>query len=119
VLSDTALSPWLDWLLDRLQPSRVAVSRSLPVLSGAGGNGQRRYALGALRCAVMRVVTAAEGTRNSTLNAECFALARFIPDLLSSREVAHALTNAALAAGLAPTETEKTLISALRAGGAA
>lgn len=67
----------------------------------------------------MRVATAPQGMRNSTLNTECFALARFIPDLLSSGEVAHALANAALAAGLTATETEKTLISALRAGGAA
>lgn len=85
-----------------------------------GRNTGRRYVAAALRHAIERVAGAGEGTRNATLNAEMFALARFLAGgHLTSSEIANALAAAAFHAGLTETEISKTLASALRAGGGA
>ena len=87
-------------------------------LPEAGSDRGRRYAIAALRNAVGRVATARQGTRNYTLNTECYGIARFIADgHLTAAEIANSLAVAARQAGLPPHETECTLKSALRAGG--
>jgi hypothetical protein len=76
--------------------------------------GSRRYALAALRNAVQRVTSAPDGSRNSTLNSETFALRRFLADgSLGASEIAYAMTVAAQRAGLGRLEIRSTLTSAL------
>ena len=111
-------APWPDWLLAELQPPSPPPLRS--VVPPPGSNAARRYGLAALRRAVERVATAGEGTRNSRLNAETFALSRLVCEgALSAAELADSLAIAARYAGLSPRETVATIASALRAGGAA
>lgn len=119
MLSEADPPSWPDWLLEPLL--RPAEPPGQRVGRGWGVEQQidRPYALAALRGAVQRVASAVPGTRNSTLNAECFALCRFTPVHLTSSEIAHSLAAAAHVAGLTATETERTITSALRAGGAA
>ncbi|WP_144185751.1 bifunctional DNA primase/polymerase [Elioraea rosea] len=101
------------WVLDAitppppppLPPTRLAVSD--------------RYAAAALERAIVAVATAAEGTRNSTLNREAHGLARLVGPVLTARDIAAALIPAAQAAGLQPHETMLTVSSALRARGVA
>jgi hypothetical protein len=115
-------APVVDWtyLLAALLPQpgpHLHAAVSNPCNDGDLG---RRYAVGALRRAAERVTLASEGTRNDTLNRECFALARFVGNgLLTHSEIAESLAVAARHAGLTQTETARTLASALRAGGAA
>lgn len=75
-----------------------------------------RYTTAALRNEVEAVRTAAQGTRNHTLNKACWNLARFIATgELSQIEIEDALTSAALSAGLGQAEINATLRSAIRA----
>jgi len=119
VLSAAPPAPWPDRLLRQLQ----AVPKPVPVPAGFAATplaeeGHRQYAMGALRRAVQRVATAVPGRRNSTLNAECFGLCRFVPvTALTPSEIAYALADAARHVGLTSGETECTIASALRAGG--
>ena len=70
--------------------------------------------------AVERVARAAPGTRNDTLNAETFSLARLAATGdLDAGVVAVAMASAALAAGLPAREAMRTIGSALRAVGEA
>jgi hypothetical protein len=69
----------------------------MPAAPGA----RTRADLPAVTEAVGRVATARAGSRNDTVNAECFALTRFVPEWLSAFAI------------------ERTLASAVRAGGAA
>jgi hypothetical protein len=116
-------APVVDWptyLLAALMPQPGSHSYSALSIPLNNSDSARRYAVGALRRAAERVALASEGTRNDTLNRECFVLARFIGDgLLTHSETAEALAVAARYAGLTQTETARTLASALRAGGAA
>jgi hypothetical protein len=81
---------------------------------------RRHYAEAALRNAIGRVASAHDGQRNDTLNREMFGLLRLArTGDLSMREVADCMAVAARHAGLPAPETQATLRSALRAGGAA
>jgi hypothetical protein len=74
----------------------------------------RRYAEAALRRAVERVATAAEGSRNIQLNAETFSLSRFVVEgLLDRAAIANSMAIAARHAGLPAAEAERTIRSAL------
>jgi hypothetical protein len=116
-------APVVDWptyLLAALMPQPGPHLHAAVSIPRNDSDSARRYAVGALRRAAERVALASEGTRNDTLNRECFVLARFIGDgLLTPGEIAEALAIAARHAGLTQTETARTLASALRAGGAA
>ena len=104
-----SMAVWPLWLTDVLRPPpRVAVELPRPPLNANG-----RYAAAALLSAVPRVASAPEGTRNSVLNSEAFALAR-LPNL-DPITIRHALTIAARHAGLDPKETAATITSALAA----
>ena len=75
-----------------------------------------KYTTAALRNEVEAVRTAAQGTRNHTLNKACWNLARFIgTGELSQIDIEDALTEAALMAGLDEAEINATLKSAIRA----
>lgn len=72
-----------------------------------------RYARAALRSAADIVAKAGDGTRNHTLNAQTFALARFVP-LLSVEEITETMLRAASVCGLSHLEAERTITSALK-----
>ncbi len=116
VMDRTPRADWPEWLLDLARPPAPPPRQVPPLPAGASAPAARRYALAALRNAVDRVASAGDGMRNATLNAECFALSRFIPGILTPSEVADALAVAARHAGLTTRETIATLTSALRAG---
>lgn len=105
------------WLLQLVAPpvrEPLPPSRHLP----DSNNGQRRYAIAALRHGVERAAAAPGGQRNHTLNQETYSLARkFVPDgTLTAQEIADAMAHAGVAAGLDRREIEQTLASALKAG---
>ena len=106
---------WPDWLLP---PPRPALAPPIPAAWHGNDRRARAYAEAAMRRAIERVATAAPGSRNSRLNIETFALARFVADgSLTAAEIVFAMTSAAAAAGLDGREVAATLKSALRAGG--
>lgn len=93
---------------DRRKPATPAP------LSPASSNGDlcraRRYAEAALRDEAQNVATAPEGTRNHTLNAAAFKLARFVNDgHLAWTEVYQTLAAAGRACGLDDGEIETCL----------
>lgn len=88
--------------------------RRTPTLIAATGD---RYADAALRNEVRNVATAAEGTRNDSLNRAAFSLGGLVAvGVLSRDTVEAALVEAALAAGLGETEIAATLKSGMEAG---
>ncbi len=107
-----------DDVIDRLRPRTTApASFKTPGIPEGCAGRPDRYAAGALRGAALRVFDAAEGTRNSTLNREAFALARFVAAGLLARErVEDVLAEAARASGLGDLEVTSTLRSALDSG---
>jgi len=109
------------WLLQLLTPPRPATPTgpARPVSKARG------YVATALAAEVQAVLDAGPGTRNHTLNAAAWSLARFVAQGVVARQVIEdALQAAGEATGLTPTETTATVQSALnartrRAGGAA
>ena len=98
------------WLLQLLTPPRPTAStrpaRLLPRTRGYVGT--------ALAAEVQRVLDAGPGTRNHTLNAAAWSLARFVAQGVVARHVIeHALQAAGEATGLTPAETTATIRSAL------
>jgi hypothetical protein len=115
-LSD--LAEWPQWLLE----AAMSPPKALPIYGSpkifSTPSGAERYAMAALRRAADRVKRAPAGSRNSTLNAEAFALSRFIVDRsLDAQAVADTLAVAALAAGLDQHEIVATISSGMRAVG--
>lgn len=103
-------------LLELLAPPGVSEPRRSMVGSRRGS----RYGEVALERETAAVSCAAPGARNDTLNRAAFSLARLVASGdLPPADVAHALTRAALAAGLPETEARRTIASALSARGAA
>ena len=90
----------------------AAAARRAQAPQRATGTGTG-YAHAALSKAAENVATAGQGDRNATLNREAYALAR-LPELTDA-QIWDALGEAAARAGLARTETTKTIASALRA----
>jgi len=107
-------APWPDWIEAPAPQPRVALP-SMP----SHARHSDAYALGALRDAVICVASAGEGSRNSTLNGEAFALSRFIQSgALDATTIAEALACSAVCAGLSTVEIAATLKSAMSAGAA-
>jgi hypothetical protein len=105
-----------DWLTDLARPGRrepgEPTERATRPVHQPGA-----WAAAALAAETQSVRTATEGTRNHTLNRAAFALGQLVgAGHLDPDDVAAMLTNAALAAGLAPAETRATITSGLRAG---
>lgn len=110
VLSDAPMADWPEWLAP---PPRPALAPWTPP-PGAGADKARNYATAALHNAVRRVAGTTTGSRNATLNAETFGLARFIASgTLSPGEIAEAMAHAGIASGLDAAEVAATIGSAL------
>jgi hypothetical protein len=112
VAAEDSLAPWPGWILDGLMPPPAR----RPVESPAAVHTVSRYVDAAIAGGVEAVRRAPVGTRNATLNRECFALARFVSHgSVSASDLAVALASAAAVAGLAEPEIISTLASAIRA----
>lgn len=109
---------WPAWLLPQvLPPATPPNPQPTEIPNGSYGD---RYVEAAIRRAVEHVRTAGEGRRNDALNAETYALTRFVKaGTITASGIAEAMATAGLSAGLAPREIQATLASALRAGGVA
>lgn len=116
VLNKADPAPWPDWLFDLAMPPPA------PIVAPSVGNLHHvsRYVEAAIRRAVERVASTGEGGRNAALNAETFSLMRLAREgAIGAGEIAAAMACAGLAAGLDRVEVERTIASALRAGGVA
>lgn len=106
-----------EWLLRLVAPPPVPAMPDRPQRPSDAPEGRRRYAMAALRRAADRAATASQGTRNSTLNSETFALMKFQAEgVLHESEIANAMAYAGRQAGLLTPEIQATLTSALAAG---
>jgi len=102
------------WVTVAASPPPPVPSTSPPPTIGT--ERASRIAAGALRSAVQRVVAAREGTRNTTLNTEAYALARFASaGDLAVTDLFNELVDAAASAGLTEGEAARTITAALRA----
>ena len=112
VLDEAGPAEWPDWL------AALAMPPAPPPAAPAPFRHVGRYAEAALRRAAARVVETAEGGRNTALNAETYSLMRLAREgLVGAGEIAAAMAAAGLAAGLGRREVERTVASAMRAGG--
>ncbi|MEU7900293.1 bifunctional DNA primase/polymerase [Nonomuraea sp. NPDC049152] len=106
-----APAPLPSWLAERLALDPVQPAPR-PALGHALG-----YALTAMRAEVERVLAAAPGTRNNTLNAAAFALGQLAAADLLPRHLAEVcLQSAAEAIGLSAREAFSTIRSGLDSG---
>ncbi|WP_219459953.1 bifunctional DNA primase/polymerase [Nonomuraea rhizosphaerae] len=120
VIHDAEPAPLPKWLAARLTrpeqdkpEANVSVHDVLAVL----GEQSTGYALAGLRNEVQRVLDAAPGSRNHTLNAAAFALGQLVASgLLPPRLTEDALHTAAQAIGLSPREAAATIRSGLTCG---
>jgi hypothetical protein len=100
------------------QPEKAPAPKAAPrTAAPLEGDRSRRYALSALQKEHDAVASAANGSRNYTLNRAAFSLGQLIgAGLLERDEVEEALRAAAETCGLGHQETEATLKSGLEAG---
>jgi hypothetical protein len=115
VVNPAPPEPLPAWLAGRLTaPPEVTGPASGDGMSDTHATG---YALAALRGEVDRVLAAAPGTRNSTLNEAAFALGQLTAAGLLPPALAYdALMRAAASAGLPPREASRTIGSGLASG---
>lgn len=115
IVSAVPLAPFPDWITRLLQPPPGPRISEGPVAL----TGQRpvSYAEAALSNEAAAVATAAEGTRNDTLNRAAFNLGQLVATgILTTATVTAELTKAALESGLKPNEISRTIRSGLTAG---
>jgi hypothetical protein len=108
-------APLPNWIATALTqtPEPEPESRS----TGHDLHDKTAYALAALRGELARVLAAAQGTRNHTLNTAAFALGQLVGgDQLDHTTVETALASAAARIGLGPVEAARTIDSGLTAG---
>jgi Bifunctional DNA primase/polymerase, N-terminal len=104
-----------DWLLASVRPPAEPPPK--PAVQLVSGDAARNYAVGALYQAVRRVGAAGKGTRNDTLNAETYALARFVlTGALGESEVRDALYAAAQASGLTGDDGARSALMTIDSG---
>ncbi|CAI9121211.1 bifunctional DNA primase/polymerase [Brytella acorum] len=114
LIANVPPQPMPAWLVETIMPPPPPKADLAKIEDGL--RNADRYVQGALRGAIRNVATAPEGARNDTLNAETYALGRFIPPgHLTASQIAEAMAAAALQAGLTQHEIERTIASALRA----
>jgi hypothetical protein len=118
VVNPAAPEPLPAWLARRLTAEAAPPEVTGPAFGdGMGGTQATGYALAALRGEVDRVLAAAPGTRNNTLNEAAFALGQLIAaGILPAKLAYDALTRAAASAGLPPREASRTIGSGLASG---
>ena len=98
----------------RPPPPPMPTRRPRPLTVLPGG----KYGYAALEGEVAKVRSAPVGTRNHTLNAASFALGQLIAaGALDAEPAVGALLHAAQSVGLGQRESERTIVSGLRAGG--
>jgi Bifunctional DNA primase/polymerase, N-terminal len=103
------------WVLQLLQPAPSLHQGAPAAVRATGTTGS--YAQRALEAEVTRVLQAVEGERNDTLNRATFSLYQLVAGgELADGEVSGALERAGIAAGLSPTEVERTIASGRRRG---
>jgi hypothetical protein len=114
---DVDPAPLPDWLTERLtDPDPVPAADPSGWLRAGAGN-TTAYAAAALRGELDRVLSAAEGTRNHTLNTAAFALGQLTGAGLLPRHLAEdALAFAGHGIGLNPRECAATIRSGLDSG---
>lgn len=106
-----------DWEQRLFGAPQAAVSNVVPLPSASGRNPQ--YVTSAMQREVQAVETAPEGTRNDTLNRAAFNLGTLVAGgELPRGDVEQVLLSAAMASGLAESESRATIASGLRAGAA-
>ena len=115
ILSPAPPAPFPPWIAGLLKtktttssPERIIPAPPAPTTG---------YAEAALASEYETVATAAEGTRNDTLNRSAFNLGQLAAaGILADAQITATLTDAARAAGLAPREIPATIRSGLSAG---
>jgi hypothetical protein len=111
----TSPPPAPAWLLEAVRPIPEQIPK--PAVKLASGDAARNYAVAALYHAVRRVATVAKGGRNNTLNAETYALARFVlSGSLSEAEVRDALFAAAQANGMTGDDGARSALLTIDSG---
>jgi hypothetical protein len=116
---DVSPPPLPEWLARMVRPADLPPAATPAKM--LTGDDARNYAVAALRNATGRAAVAGSGGRNSTLNREAFAMARFVRDgSLMESEVRECMMAAARANGLTDEDgirqTVLTIESALRSG---
>lgn len=102
------------WLLEVLRPKEREKPIAPPAAMHAGS--LHRYLAAALEDEAAKVRSAADGSRNATLNEAAFSLGQLEAAGLSRADAESELTAAASAAGLTPLEIVKTFQSGWLAG---
>jgi P4 family phage/plasmid primase-like protien len=115
VLLPLLSAPPLPTRISSLQDlTRLRASRRV---AGASDTHARAYARAALQSELDKLSRAVRGTRNNRLNQAAYSLGQLVGSgELERGEVEARLTQGALAAGLEPGETRKTIRSGLEAG---
>lgn len=115
LVSAAPLAPFPGWITRLLQPP--SPSRTAAGPAALAGQRPASYAEAALSNEAAAVATAAEGTRNDTLNRAAFNLGQLVATgILTATTVTAELTKAALESGLGPGEISRTIRSGLTAG---
>lgn len=103
IIHDAPPAPLPTWLGDLLTPPPAPAPVPVAVLRSRIGKADR-YATAALNGEIAKVAAAATGTQNTTLYNAAYALGRLIAaGTLTEHDVTGALTEAAMAKGLAPS----------------
>lgn len=102
------------WLLEAVRPPPEPPRSTAPDLSD--GDKARNYAVAALKNAISRVATAPSGCANDTLNAEAYAMARFL-GIITESEIRECLIAGARARAIPIREAMATIESGLRSRG--
>jgi putative DNA primase/helicase len=107
--------PLADWPAELLSPDAPPPSRPPPPPSSSGRTDA--YASQAVSRECAAVASAAEGTRNHTLNAAAFSLGQLVGgDVVDEATVTADLMDAARRCGLSDAEARQTIASGLAAG---
>jgi hypothetical protein len=116
-LDEITIDPAPGWLVELLTRERPVTAAPRPVHPFARFRHAPGYGDAALAAECARVVTAAVGCRNDTLNRSAFALGQLVAtDQLDVERVFSHLLGAALVAGLGDSEARGTIKSGLGRG---
>ncbi|MFJ6794373.1 bifunctional DNA primase/polymerase [Streptomyces sp. NPDC091268] len=114
IIHDAPPAPLPTWLCDLLTPPPAPAPVSVAVLRSRIGRADR-YATAALNGEIAKLEAAPTGTQNTTLYNAAYALGRLIAaGTLTEREVTSALTDVALAKGLAPSRVAASIRDGIR-----
>lgn len=116
-ISTTPMAEAPEWLIKLAIRTKPEATAPADRPSAAIDGGSDKYVAAALIEEARRVAQAPEGQRNDTLNTAAFSLGTLVgAGALPEHLAVGNLKGAALAAGLDPVETEKTIASGMTAG---